>query len=269
MPGFFLTLISPLNILNRYKGGYAMSSYAYYNGRFGKAEDIQIPLSDRATFFGDAIYDAAIGAYDRILWEGEHIDRFFDGARRVGMHLPFGKRWLSSLLREVAVKSMTESYFIYFQASRSNPVRTHSASGAKINLLITVSPIEITPDPPPMRLISVEDLRYGYCDIKTVNLMPAVLAQTRAEKCGCDEAVFIKNGFVTECTKSNISVLNQGRVITHPISSEILPGITRAHLLSVCRGLGLEIEERPFTKDELISAEEIFITSCSKLCKTA
>ena len=246
-----------------------MNSYAYYNGRFGKKEDISIPLSDRSIFFGDAIYDAAIGVYDRILWEEDHIDRFLANASRLDFKHNLNKKYLSSLLREIAVKSMIECYFIYFQLSRNSITRCHCAKGCGTNLLITIDPIEIKPNNPPLKLITVNDDRYNFCDIKTVNLLPAVISMTNANESNCDEAVFIKDGIVTECSKSNIFILNQGRIATHPKSNRILPGIARDHLLKICKQNGLEFEERKFTYDELIYADEILVTSTTKLCQPA
>lgn len=246
-----------------------MNSYAYYNGKFGLREEIKIPLSDRAIFFGDAIYDAAIGSYDRILWEEEHIERFLHNAKRIGIKHGYTHKFLSELLREIGVKSMLKSYFIYFQMSRYKKSRIHSAKDASAALLITVDPIEILPDPAPLRLITKEDRRYGFCDIKTVNLLPAVLASTKAEIMGCDEAIFVRDGIVTECAKSNISIIKQGRVITHPKSNRILPGVTRAHLLRLCEEESIPYEERPFTTKELFSADEILVTGTGKLCKRA
>jgi D-alanine transaminase len=120
-----------------------------------------------------------------------------------------------------------------------------------------------------MRLITVEDRRHGYCDIKTIDLLPAVLASTKAENCGCDEAIFVRNGIVTECEKSNISIIKQGRLITHPITSEILPGITRRHLLSICAEISIPVSEDYFTPIDLINADEVIITSTTKLCRSA
>lgn len=245
-----------------------MNSYAYYNGKFAKRDEITIPLSDRSIFFGDAVYDAAIGSYDRILWEDEHIQRFLDNANRIGIRHNLTKKYLSQLLREIAIKSMINNYFIYFQLSRDLPTRTHSANGCGSNLLITVDPIEINPNVTHLKLITVEDKRYGYCDIKTVNLLPSVLSATEAEKLGYDEAVFVKKEIVTECAKSNIAIIKQGRVITHPKSNRILPGITREHLRFICNKMSIPFDEREFGIDEMTSADEVLVTSTTKLCKT-
>ena len=243
-----------------------MNSYAYYNGKFGKRNEISIPLSDRSIFFGDAIYDAAIGSYDRILWEDDHLERFLANARAMGINHEFSKKQIKDLLHEVAIKSMIDCYFIYFQMSRSSPVRNHSANGCNSSILITVDPISINETPKPLKLITAEDLRYGYCNIKTINLLPAVIAMTEAEKAECDEAVFINNNIVTECSKSNISIIKQGRLITHPINNKILPGIARKRLLEICNEISIICEEREFTRDELFSADEVIVSSTTKLC---
>lgn len=246
-----------------------MDSYAYYNGKFGKINEITIPLSDRSIFFADAVYDAAIGVYDRILWEEEHIDRFMSNAVRIGITPGFTKKYLSELLREIAVKSMIKSYFLYFQISRDLPVRSHSPLGAKSNLLITVTPIDIKQRSTPLRLVTVQDKRHGYCDIKTTNLLPSVLASCQAEMNGYDEAIFVRRGVVTECAKSNISILSQGRIITHPESAAILPGITRKHLKLVCNDIGIEFCEEKFSVKDMLAADEVLVTGTSKLCKKA
>lgn len=245
-----------------------MDSYAYYNGSFGRRNEIFVPLTDRSIFFGDAVYDAAIGCYDRIMWEEEHIARLLISARRVGIDHPYTPKFLSSLMREIAIRSMIKSYFIYIQISRGKFKRSHSATNTEANLLITVDHIKIEDSISQMTLASAVDIRHGMCDVKTVNLLPAVMASSKADDMSADEALFIKNGIVTECAKSNISMLKQGRIITHPLNSSILAGVTRSHFLSACADMGLEICQEEFPYCQLFEADEIFVTSCSKLCKT-
>ncbi len=247
-----------------------MNSYAYYNGKFGKRDEISIPLTDRTIFFGDAIYEAAIGRYDRILWEDEHLERLFTNAKKLSIHHKYSEKILSDILREVAVKSCIDSYLIYFSLSRSSAERIHSAKNcADANLLITVEPLTVDKNPSRLCLTVKEDLRYKYCDVKTVNLLPNVIALTNAESDGYAEVVFHRNGIVTECAKSNISILKQGRVITHPLDNEILPGITRKHIIDACHKLGIPCSEEKFNLSDMYSADEIIISSSSKLCRTA
>ena len=246
-----------------------MNSYAYYNGKFGKRDEIFIPLNDRTIFFGDAIYEAAIGRYNRILWEDEHLDRLFTNAKKLSIQHKYSKKTLSDILHEVAIKSCIDDYLIYFSLSRSSDERIHSAKGCKdANLLITVEPLTVDKNPNRVCLMVREDLRYKYCDIKTVNLLPNVIALTNAETEGYDEVVFHRNGSVTECAKSNISIIKRGRLITHPLDNEILPGITRKHIIEACHKLQVPCSEEKFNLSDMYSADEIIISSSSKLCRT-
>ena len=247
-----------------------MNSYTYYNGAFAKTDDIRIPLSDRAIYFGDGIYDAAIGKGGRIFLIDEHIKRFISNAKRLGFpHIPTYKD-LSELLSDTVKRASLDEYFVYFQISRNAETRMHSALGCSTaNLMITVSEFSVKNDDKPISLITYPDNPNHYCDIKTLNLLPSVLASTAASEAGCDEAVFHRGATVTECAHSNISILKSGILYTHPTSELILPGITRRHLLIACESLGIPYREHAFTVDDLYCADEVLVTSTSRLCRCA
>ena len=243
-----------------------MASYAYYNGQFDLREQISIPLSDRSIYFGDGIYDVAIGKDGKIFQSDEHIARFLGNAKKLYINHTHTHESLSNLLSFVVEKSKIRDFLLYFQLSRDFEKRKHSPEGCGSNLLITIDEFKFDTDNKPISLITREDLRYYYCDMKTINLLPAVLASGDAERSGCDEAVLHRGDIVTECAHSNISIIKGGTLYTHPTNNLILPGITRKHLLMGCRQLGIAYEERPFTLDELFSADEILVTSTTKLC---
>lgn len=247
-----------------------MAGYAYYDGEFGKRESIKIPLSDRAIFFGDGVYDAAVGVGDKIFLLKEHIDRFFDNLKRLSIAPPFTKDRFAELLFETVNKSGIDEYFLYFQLSRGSSKRIHSYVDAnEAHILITVDGFSVPEPKKNLKLITAEDLRYYYCDVKTVNLLPAVLASGAAQKNGCDEAVFHRGPVVTECAHSNISILKNRVLYTHPKNRLILSGISRARLIFHAKRLGIECIERPFTLSELFSADEVIVTSTSRLCAAA
>lgn len=243
--------------------------YAYYNGKFGRYEDITVPLSDRALFFGDGVYDAAVGRDGKIFLIDEHSDRLFKNAAKLRIIPPVSREELNKILFEVIRRSGLSEYFLYVQFSRSKARRVHSAVGADSNLLVTVSEWALPSPDKSLSLITAEDLRYQYCDIKTVNLLPAVIASTRAEESGADEAVFHRGDTVTECAHSNISILKDGVLLTHPESPFILPGITRRHLIDLAKALGVPVSECPFTLSELFSADEVLVSSTTKLVTRA
>jgi D-alanine transaminase len=117
-----------------------------------------------------------------------------------------------------------------------------------------------------MRCITLEDTRFYHCNIKTLNLLPNVIATQKTVEAGMDEAILHRGDIVTECAHSNISILKDGTLITHPADNLILAGTGRAHLLEACKKLGISIVERNYTVDELMNADEILITSASALC---
>ncbi len=246
-----------------------MEGFAYYGEKYGKLDEISLPLSDRSLFFGDAIYDAAIGYGGGLLFLEEHLARFRSNAERLGFRDIPSTDELSKIFKRLIALSGLREYFLYFQLSATSPSRRHSRGDAGSALLATLTPY--TPPSPEkkLRLITYPDRRYGYCDIKTVNLWPAVLASCAAEEAGADEAVFYFGNTVTECAHSNISILKDGTLITHPTNERILPGITRAHLILAARRANIAVLERPFTLAELFSADEVLISSTSKFCLTA
>lgn len=243
--------------------------FAYYNGRFAEYGEITVPLSDRALFFGDGVYDAMIGRGEKIFLRDEHVMRLYKNAERLGIIPSVSREELYSILAEVILRSGLSDYFLYVQLSRGKSRRIHSAVGAKTNLLVTVTGWSLPSPEKQLSLITAEDLRYEYCDVKTVNLLPAVLASTKAEACGADEAVFHRGDIVTECAHSNISILKGGTLITHHESSHILPGITRRNLIDCAHSLGIPVCERAFTLEELFSADEVIVSSTTKLVLSA
>lgn len=245
-----------------------MAGYAYYNGSFGRREEIRIPLSDRAIFFGDAVYDVAIGFGGKIHQGEEHLRRLINNADALSFNSPYTQDALEELALEVIARSGYGAYTVYIQLSRDSEQRVHSPVGCRrVNLLITVDELAGNAFGGEVRLISLEDKRYRYCNIKTTNLLPAVTYSALADKAECEEAVLHRSGIVTECAHSNISILKDGVLYTHPECELILPGITRRHLLLGARRLGIEYREVPFSLSELYGCDECIVTSTTRLCR--
>lgn len=246
-----------------------MISYTYYNGDFDLTENIRIPLSDRSIYFGDGVYDAAVGRNGKIFLLQEHVDRLICNAKKIKIKDIPSCETITKALLETVRRAQIPEFFLYFQITRAAPHRIHSAIEASSNLLVTITETKVAQSNSPISLITAEDIRYFMCDVKSLNLLPSVMASTAAEESGCDEAVFHRGTIVTECAHSNISIIKNGVLYTHPLSNLILPGITRKHLLSACEKIGIPYLERAFTLEELFSADEILVTSTSKLCRTA
>lgn len=245
-----------------------MKTLGYYNGKYDEIDKIMIPMSDRSHWFGDGIYDATCARNYKIMAIDEHVDRFFNSARLLNINLGFTKEYLKGLLNELVQKLDDDELFVYWQATRGgNGLRSHNYDKEqKANLWITICPEEITDKDKEYKLTSMEDTRFLHCNIKTLNLIPSVVAYQHAKENNCDETVFHRGDIVTECAHSNVHIIKDKKFITHPADEYILPGIARVHLLKACKALNIEVEERPFTVDELINADEVIVSSSGDLC---
>ena len=245
-----------------------MKTLGYYNGKYDEIDKIMIPMSDRSHWIGDGVYDATCARNYKIMAIDEHIDRFFNSARLVEINLGFTKEELKTLLNDLVKKLDDDELFVYWQVTRGgNGLRSHNYNKNDIaNLWVTICPEKITDKTREYKLTTMEDTRFLHCNIKTLNLLPSVRAYQLAKERNCDETVFHRGDIVTECAHSNIHIIKNKKFITHPADEYILPGIARAHLLKACNNLQIEVEERPFTMQELIDADEIIVSSSGDLC---
>ena len=244
-----------------------MKTLGYYNGKYGELEEMSIPMNDRVCWFGDGVYDAGPSRNYKIFAIDEHIDRFFNSAGLLDIEMPVTKEELKELLQEMVNKMDTGDLFVYYQVTRGTGVRDHAYTKGPGNLWIMLKPAEISDGIEPIKLITVEDTRFLHCNIKTLNLIPSCVATEKAKKAGCQEAVFYRaGGRVTECAHSNVHIIKDGKLVTAPTDNLILPGIARAHLISMCKKLGISVSETPYTLKELFEAEEVLVTSSSNLC---
>ena len=245
-----------------------MKTLGYYNGRYDEIDRMMIPMNDRVCFFGDGVYDAEACRNRKIFALDEHVDRFFRSAQALEIEIPVSKQELKDLLYDLVQEVESPDLFVYYQVTRATADREHVfPADVKANLWITLRPFTIRDMRKPIHLITLEDTRFFHCDIKTLNLIPSVMAAEKAKRAGCEEAVFYRpGGRVTECAHSNISIIQDGKLVTAPADHLILPGIARAHLLRACAVLGIPFEERPYDVDALLAAEEVIVTSSSKFC---
>ena len=246
-----------------------MKNLGYYNGRIGLIEEMTVPMNDRAGYFGDGIYDATYSRNHIIYALDEHIDRFFNSARAVGMDVPMSKEALSSLLCDLVRRVDDGEQFVYWQLTRGTSPRNHVFPDVPPNLWVMLKPASVKDTYERVRLITIEDTRFYHCNIKTLNLLPNVLAAQQAELAGAQESVFHRGDRVTECAHSNVHIIRNETLITAPTDNLILPGIARAHIIAAANILGYAVEERPFTVAEMMTADEIMISSAGSFCIAA
>ena len=246
-----------------------MKNLGYYNGKIGLIEEMTVPMNDRAGYFGDGIYDATYSRNHIIYALDEHIDRFYNSARLVEMEVPMSKEELSALLCDLVRRVDDGEQFVYWQLTRGTSPRNHAFPDVKPNLWVMLKPAAVKDTYQRVKLITTEDTRFYHCNIKTLNLLPNVLAAQRAETAGAQETVFHRGDRVTECAHSNVHIIRNETLITAPTDNLILPGIARAHIIRMAFALGYAVEERPFTLTELMEADEVMISSAGSFCIAA
>ncbi|MCR5559439.1 aminotransferase class IV [Schwartzia sp. (in: firmicutes)] len=244
-----------------------MKNLGYYNGKIGELESMSIPMNDRVHWFGDGVYDAGPSRNYNIFALDEHVDRFFNSAALMDIVMPVTKDELKELLQKLVLMVDTGDLFVYYQVTRGTGIRNHAFTEGPGNLWVMLVPAKISDGTNPIQVITEEDKRFLYCHVKTLNLLPSVLAAEHAKKAGCQETIFYRHGGrVTECAHSNCHILKDGKLFTAPTDNLILPGIARAHLIRKCKELGIAVSETPYYLKDLMEADEVLVTSSSNFC---
>ena len=240
-----------------------MSSYYLQDERFLPKEEVRISPDDRGYYFGDGFYEV-FRVYNGKLYEPEaHFARLARTSEGIRIPLPYGIEELHAKLKElIALNSLSEGT-VYLQITRGSAPRAQPfPTPSRPFLHAYTKPLErpLAAMEAGIRAATVEDIRWLRCDYKTLNLLGNVLAKQQALDAGADEAILHRGGSVTECSASNVMIVKDGIIVTHPADNLILHGVTRAVVLRLARAAELPAEERPFTVEELREADEAFIT---------
>jgi D-alanine transaminase len=249
-----------------------MSRIAYVNGRYVAHRDAMVHVEDRGYQFSDGVYEVCEVKDGRLIDERRHVARLERSLGELAIAMPMPAHALGVVLRETVRRNRVRDGFVYIQVTRGVAPRDHAfpATAPRPALVVTARGI----DPRKMEkladegiaVITMPDQRWARVDIKSVSLLPNVLAKQAAREQGAREAWLVdRDGFVTEGSSSNAWIVSKdGRLVTRPIGRDILRGITRTVLLDVIREQGLELDERPFTVEEAHAAREAFVTSATQ-----
>jgi D-alanine transaminase len=240
----------------------------WINGEIIPMADARIGVEDRGYQFADGVYEVIRIYSGKTFTLAEHLARLAQSAEAIRISLPLTTKSLADEIKKLIVASGIREGMIYLQLTRGVSQRNHLIPAeCKPTLLFYARPLPEMPIPGQgegVKLLALPDERWKRCWIKSIALLPNVLAKSQAVEEGYDEAVFIDHGVVTECAASNVFAVIGGKVVTHPVGSKVLPGITRAVLFDCASTLGIAIDERPLREEEAIRASEMFITSTTR-----
>jgi D-alanine transaminase len=250
-----------------------MSRIAYVNGRYLPLRDAKVHVEDRGYQFSDAVYEVCEVRAGRLIDQRRHIERLQRSLAEIRIRLPMSTKALGVILREVVARNRIGYGIVYLQISRGVAKRDHAFPSPEVapSLVVTARPLNKARNEMLAKngiaVMSVPDNRWGRVDIKTVGLLPNVLARQTAIDQGARDAWFVDNdGAVTEASSANAWIVTRdGTLVTRRADHAILRGITRTVVFDEVKGQGLSIEERGFTLAEAYAAREAFITSSSQI----
>ncbi|MGN1402655.1 MAG: D-amino-acid transaminase [Bacillus sp. (in: firmicutes)] len=236
-----------------------------WNGKLIDRKDVKVDIEDRGYQFGDGVYEMVRVYNGQLFTLTEHLGRLVESAAKVKIEIPYTVQQMEDMLKELVQENQLTWGTVYVQVSRGVAPRNHLFPTGGEGITFVANSAHL--DRPVQNLQNgvkaktVEDIRWLKCDIKSLNLLGNLLAKQEAYDRGCYEAIQHRGEIVTEGSSSNISIVKNGIVKTHNANNLILNGIVRQVMMKLGRKNGIQIEETPFTLEELFGAEEVFMTS--------
>ena len=241
-----------------------MPDIACVNGRFGPVAEAVVSIEDRGFQFGDGVYEVIRTYRGKPFALDEHLARFERSAQALHLSLGLTKDLWMALVQEGLRLSQFPETKIYLQVTRGQAPRDHLFPASTVPTTVLtfreLHPLDASIRKAGVGAVTVDDIRWGRCDIKSVNLLANVLARQRAKEAGVFEAILVRDGLVTEGSVSNVMVVRNGVIETAPEGHRILSGVTRAMVLELARKEGLPVVETFVGREDLLAASEVFLT---------
>lgn len=241
-----------------------MPNIAFVNGKFMALTRARVSVEDRGFQFGDGVYELLRVYRNRIYHLDEHLKRLEQSARAIGLSMVYSPARWRSILTTLQSRSRHPDAKLYIQITRGEAPRDHAFPKVR-RFTVVATARKISPPAPALRakgasVITVPDVRWGRCDIKSINLLPNLLARQKAREAGAFEALFLREGRVLEGAGSNLFCVRRGEIQTPPKGPGILSGITREVVIQLAREGGRALIEKDLTPEDLAGADEVFLT---------
>lgn len=240
----------------------------WINGKIMPLAQARIGLEDRGFNFADGVYEVVRFYRGRTFTLDEHLNRLVNSADAIRIPLSIPQEQLAVEIRRLVDQSQLDEGMIYLQLTRGEAPRSHPFPPSIRPTLFfyarTITPAWKPGEGAGYRLLTVEDERWHKCWIKSLALLPNILAKNTAIEAGCDEAAFCHDGRVNECSASNLFCVKDGTLYTCPVGRKVLPGITRTLVIRLAGQLGLPVQEASLPLEVAKQADEVFITSTTR-----
>jgi D-alanine transaminase len=250
-----------------------LSRIAYVNGRYQRHAAAGVHIEDRGYQFADGVYEVCEVRHGYIIDMTRHMDRLNRSLSELSIKWPMSRKALEFVIRQTVRRNHVVNGMFYLQVTRGVAKRDHIFPSGDVPASVVVTAKHTSPEASAKRaatgiaVITVPENRWDRVDIKTVGLLPNVLAREQARQQGAQEALFVDGeGFVKEGAATNAWIITKdGKIVTRPAEYGILRGVTRTTVFEVAKKLGFEIEERAFSVEETKAAREVFITAATTL----
>ena len=245
-----------------------MKRIVFLNGEYLPEQEAKISIFDRAVTFGDAIYEVA-GVLDGKLVDFEHhMQRYFNSLKKLSIESPLSQPDILQAFRQLVELNQLDEGLVYMQVTRGTAERDfvwpEDIRPTVFMFTQAKAASESEAGQSGVSLASTADIRWARRDIKSVNLLAQVLAKQAAHDAGAYEALMIDaEGYVTECGSTSFFIVRDKSILTRPLNNDILPGVTRRAVVSLCNSQGLRLVETRFTLQEALTADEAFISGAS------
>ena len=244
-----------------------MKRIVYVNGEYVTEDKAQISIFDRGFLFADGVYEVTSVLKSKLIDFQGHSSRLSRSLSELQMENPLSTEKLLSVHKELIKKNNITEGLVYLQITRGAADRDFAFPKSAVPTIVMFTQEKTMlgnlSSKNGLKVISIEDQRWGRCDIKTVQLLYPCMGKMMAVTAGADDAWMIKDGKVTEGTSNNAYIIKGNKIITRQIGNEILQGITRSALIRYAETAKMIVEERPFTIEEAKLADEAFITSAT------
>jgi D-alanine transaminase len=245
-----------------------MSRIVYVNGAFVPEAEAKISIFDRGFIFADGIYEVTSVIDGHFVDCEAHLARLERSCGEIRLPLPWSRAELLALHKELAKRNNLTNGGIYLQVTRGAADRNFAWKGIDLTstlVMFTQARTFSREVSKGYKALTVPDIRWARRDIKSVALLAQVLAKQAAAEAGCDEAIMHEDGVITEGGSSTLWLVQGDTLVTRPQSNKVLPGITRKAVLAFLAETGMRFEERAVTVDEMLAADEAFVTAASSI----
>ena len=245
-----------------------MADVLYFNGRFTTTDERVLGVEDRGFQFGDGVYEVFKFIGSRPAFLREHYKRMLGSLREIEIGSPWSEQEFAAVVRELLDRTTFRDGIVYIQITRGESTRAHFWPEDVAPTVVAYTRAFTFPDAAKkelgIKVITVPDRRWHYCNVKSLNLLGNAIAKKSAQRAKAEEAVLLADGFVREGASSNFFAVKNGGVVTHPLDEHILPGVVRDRVIGLALANKIRVDERPLREAELFDLDEAFITSTTQ-----